>query len=218
MMMFGVVSFLDSLGIERAVLAGYDWGGRAACIVAPLWAHRVRGLVTGGGYNIQSVATAMKPQAPEREHALWYQFHFHSERGRAGLSENRYELCRLLWKLWSPSWPFDEEIYKRTATSFDNPDFVEVVIHSYRHRYGLAPGDPSVEDTERRLAAQPSIGVPAIAPQGRDNGVSGFQVFDHHAQHFTDPYERRVLDGVGHTLPLEAPHPFADAVLTLAER
>jgi len=210
-----LLALLDALGIDRAVLAGYDWGGRAACIVAALWPERVRGLVTGGGYNVQNVATSMKPQPPEREHALWYQYYFHSERGRAGLAQNRYELCRLLWKLWSPSWPFDEEIYKRTAASFDNPDFVDVVIHSYRHRYGLVSGDPAVEDTERRLAAQPPIGVPTISLEGRDNGVSGFHAADRHAHHFTGRYERRVLDGVGHDLPLETPRLFADAVLAV---
>jgi pimeloyl-ACP methyl ester carboxylesterase len=208
-------ALLDALRIERAVLAGYDWGGRAACIVAALWPQRVRGLVTGGGYNIQDLARALTPQRPEHEYALWYQYYFHSERGRAGLEHNRYELCRLLWRLWSPSWPFDEELYKRTAVSFENPDFVAVVIHSYRHRFGLAPGDPSVDETERRLAAQPPIGVPSITLHGSDNGVIPVAASERHARHFTAAYERRLLERVGHNVPLEAPAAFADAVLAL---
>jgi pimeloyl-ACP methyl ester carboxylesterase len=210
-----LLALLDALRIDSAVLAGYDWGGRAACIIAALWPERVRGLVTGGGYNIQDIARAMAPQAPEREHALWYQYYFHSERGRAGLAQNRGELCKLLWRLWSPSWRFDEAVYKRTAASFDNPDFVPVVIHSYRHRFGLAPGDPAVEDTERRLASQPPIAVPTITLHGRDNGVSPVESSERHDRHFTGRYERRLLDGVGHNLPLEAPRAFADTVLAL---
>jgi pimeloyl-ACP methyl ester carboxylesterase len=210
-----LLALLDALLIERAVLAGYDWGGRAACIVAALWPERVRGLVTGCGYNIQDIARAMTPQTPEREFQLWYQYYFHNERGRAGLEQNRYELGKLLWRLWSPSWRFDETVYKRTAASFDNPDFVPVVIHSYRHRFGLAPGDPAVEDTERRLVAQPPIAVRTITLHGRDNGVSPVESSERHGRHFTGQYERRLLDGVGHNLPLEAPRAFADAVLSL---
>ncbi len=197
------------------MLAGFDWGGRAACIVAALWPHRTRGLVTGGGYNVQNIAGAMAPQAPAREHALWYQYYFHSERGRAGLERNRHELCRLLWRLWSPTWRFDDTAYARTAAAFDNPDFVAVVIHSYRHRFGLAPGDPAVEDTERRLAGQPPITVPTVSLHGSDNGVSPPVTSEGHARFFTGPYERRLIPGVGHNLPQEAPGDFADAVLRL---
>ncbi len=206
---------LDALGIERAVLAGFDWGGRAACIVAALWPYRARGLVTGGGYNVQNIAGAMAPQAPAREHALWYQYYFHSERGRVGLEQNRHDLCRLLWRLWSPTWRFDDTTYARTAASFDNPDFVSVVIHSYRHRFGLAPGDPAVEDTERRLAGQPPITVPTVSLHGSDNGVSPPVTSEGHARFFTGPYERRLIPGVGHNLPQEAPGDFAAAVLRL---
>src|SRR5918996_981193 len=148
-----LLALMDSLGLDTAVLAGYDWGGRAACIVAALWPERVRGLVTGLGYNIQDIPGSTKPQPPERELALWYQYYFHSERGRAGLDQNRHALCKLLWQLWSPTWRFDDATYERTAAAFDNPDFVPVAIHSYRHRFGLAPGDPAVEDTERRLTS-----------------------------------------------------------------
>jgi len=210
-----LLALMDALGIERGVVAGYDWGGRAACIVAALWPERVRGLVSGGGYNIQDIAGALKPQTPERELALWYQYYFHSERGRAGLEAHRYELGKLLWRLWSPSWRFDEAAYARTAASFENPDFVAVVIHSYRHRFALVPGDPTVEDTERRLATLPPITVPTITLHGSDNGVSPVASSEHHARHFTGGYERRVVPGVGHNLPQEAPREFAAAVLSL---
>src|SRR5579863_172858 len=148
---------MDALAIERAVLAGYDWGGRAACIVAALWPERVRGLVTGNGYNLQNIPAAAKPLDPLSEHRLWYQYYFHSERGRAGLEANRRPLARLLWQLWSPPWSFDDATFARSAASFDNPDFVAVTIQSYRHRYGYAAGDPALEEIEKRLAAQPKI-------------------------------------------------------------
>lgn len=210
-----LLALMDALGIERGVVAGYDWGGRAACVVAALWPERVRGLVSGGGYNIQHIPSALKPQTPERELALWYQYYFHSARGRAGLEAHRYELGKLLWRLWSPSWPFDEATYARTAASFENPDFVAVVIHSYRHRFALVPGDPAVEETERRLAALPPITVPTITLHGSDNGVSPVASSERHSRHFTGAYERRVVPGVGHNLPQEAPREFAAAVLSL---
>jgi len=211
-----LLALLDALALRNAVLAGYDWGGRAACIVAALWPERARGLVSGGGYNMQDIARAMEPQAPERELGLWYQYYFHSERGRAGLEQNRYELGKLLWRLWSPTWPFDEATYARTAASFDNPDFVAVVIHSYRHRFALVPGDPAVEATERRLAAQPVITVPTIVLHGGANGVSPVATSERHTRFFKGPYERRVIPDVGHNLPQEAPAEFAAAVLALA--
>ena len=211
-----LVEFMNALQIASAVLAGYDWGGRAACIVAALWPERVRGLVTGGGYNIQDVAGSDKPIAPENESRLWYQYYFHSERGRAGLDQNRYELCKLLWKLWSPGWRFDDETYARSAVSFNNPDFVAVVIQSYRHRFGLAPGDPGVEDTERRLVAQPSISVPTIVLHGSDDGVMPLAGSERHERFFEGSYERRVIFGAGHNLPQEAPQDFSAAVLSVA--
>lgn len=210
-----LLALLDALGIERAVLAGYDWGGRAACIVAALWPERVRGLVTCGGYNIQDIAGAARPQTPENEHRYWYQYYFHGERGRAGLERNRRELCRLLWTLWSPNWRFDDATYARTAASFDNPDFVPVVIHSYRHRFGLVPGDPAVDAIERGLAAQPRIGVPAITLDGGGDGVMPLGGSERHDRFFTGRYERRVIPLVGHNLPQEAPEAFAAAVMTM---
>jgi hypothetical protein len=131
----------------------------------------------------------MTPQAPEREMGLWYQYYFHSERGRAGLERNRRDLCRLLWRQWSPTWRFDDATFERTAGSFDNPDFVAVVIQSYRHRFGLAPGDPALEDVERRLAAQPSITVPTIVLHGVDNGVSRPATSETHQRFFKGPYD-----------------------------
>jgi len=206
---------MDALQIPRALLAGYDWGGRAACVVAALWPERAIGLVTGNAYNIQDIANANKPQAPEQEARFWYQYYFHTERGRAGLEQNRRALCRLLWRLWSPHWDFDEATFEKSAASFDNPDFVAVTTQSYRHRYGNAPGDPALDEIERRLAAQPKITVPAIALQGEADGVLGPELSQGHARQFTGRYERRVLPRIGHNPPQEAPGAFADAVLAL---
>jgi pimeloyl-ACP methyl ester carboxylesterase len=189
-----LLALLDALQIERALLGGYDWGGRAACIVAALYPERVQGLVTVNGYNIQDIAASGKPALPENELRHWYQYYFHGERGRAGLTENRRALCRLLWTLWSPTWRFDDVCYARTAASFDHPDFVDVVIHSYRHRYALVAGDPRYDAMERQLAAQPPISVPAISLDGSTDGVMGIGGTAHHAPHFTGPYEHRVIE------------------------
>ena len=206
---------MDAMKIERAVLAGYDWGGRAACVVAALWPERVRGLVTGNGYNIQNIAASMKPVAPAQEHRFWYQYYFHSERGRAGLEQNRRALCRYIWEIWSPRWRFDDATFARSATSFDNRDFVAVTIQSYRHRYGYAPGDPALEPIEQRLATQPKIGVPAVVLHGDDSGVQPAAGSESHSPFFTGPYQRRVLPGIGHNIPQEAPKAVVDAVLEL---
>jgi pimeloyl-ACP methyl ester carboxylesterase len=211
-----LIALLDALGIGSAVLAGYDWGGRAACVAAALWPERVRGLVTVGGYNIQDIPHAGAPLPPQFEHALWYQYYFHGERGRAGLRKYRRELCRLLWQQWSPEWRFDDATYDRSAAAFDNPDFVDVVVHSYRHRFGLAAGDPRYEASEARLAQLPAIAVPTIALHGESDGVMPVAGSERHQRHFTGAYERRVLPGIGHNLPQEAPAAFADAVLALA--
>jgi pimeloyl-ACP methyl ester carboxylesterase len=210
-----LIAFMDVLKIPRALLAGYDWGGRAACIAAALWPQRVSGLVSVCGYNIQDISGALEPQPPEVERQLWYQYYFHGERGRSGLQQYRRELCRLLWQLWSPTWDFDEATYQQTAAAFDNPDFVEVVIHSYRHRYGLVSGDPAVEESERRLAGQPTITVPTVVLHGNDDGVIAAKVSANHDRHFSGLYERRVVANAGHNLPQEAPRDFASAVLSL---
>ena len=210
-----VLNLLDSLGVERAALAGYDWGGRAACIVAALWPERARCLVSIGGYNIQNIALSGRPAAPEQEHRLWYQWYFHTERGRAGLAANRRPLCRLIWQLWSPNWRFDDATFERTAASFDNPDFVDVVIQSYRHRYGLAPGDPELELIEERLAGQPPITVPTIVLHGAADGISPALSSEGHRHFFTGPYQRGVIPVAGHFLPQEAPAAVVEALREL---
>src|SRR3954468_10445957 len=149
-----LLALMDALRVDRAVLAGYDWGGRAACVVAALWPQRCAGLVSFNSYNIQDIARGMEPDTPENERRLWYQYYFHSERGRAGLARDRRGVARLLWQTWSPTWRFDAATFERTAAAFDNPDFVDVVIQSYRHRFGLVPGDPAYAGIERKLAAQ----------------------------------------------------------------
>jgi pimeloyl-ACP methyl ester carboxylesterase len=206
---------MDALQIERAVLAGYDWGGRAACVVAALWPERCAGLLSFNSYNIQNIATAMDPDTPGNEHRLWYQYYFHSERGRRGLAQDRRGVCRLLWQLWSPTWRFDSATFERSAAAFDNPDFVDVVIHSYRHRFGLVPGDPALADVEAALALQPSISVPALTFDGADDGVRPAAPASQHGHRFTGSRSHAVLPGVGHNMPQEVPGVFTDAVLSL---
>jgi pimeloyl-ACP methyl ester carboxylesterase len=200
-----LLDLLDALAVPRAALVGYDWGGRAACITAALWPKRVRCLVTGDGYNVHDIAAFAIPQSPETEHRNWYQFYFHTPRGQAGLTAYRRELARLLWQLWSPSWRFDDATFAETAASFDNPDFVDVVIHSYRHRYGYAVGDPALEAIEIALARKPQISVPTISLSGGDDGVSPPPAEDTDRLKFSGPYERRVFPGIGHNIPQEAP-------------
>jgi pimeloyl-ACP methyl ester carboxylesterase len=213
-----LLAFMDALDVRRAVLGGYDWGGRAACVVAALWPERVRGLVSCGvGYNIQDIAGAVRPAAPEKEHRLWYQYYFHSERGRAGLAADRAGVCRLLWRLWSPSWGFTEETFGRSAAAFENPDFVDVVIHSYRHRFGLVEGDPAFDAIERRLAEQPAITVPSVVLEGADDGVHPPAMADDSAAHFSGAHERRIVAGVGHNFPQEKAEVFVEAVLGLLQ-
>lgn len=207
-----LLALLDALAVGQALVAGYDWGGRAACIVAALWPQRVRGLVSVNGYNVQDIARSAAPAAPDKEHRLWYQYYLHGERGRAGLAAHRREFARLLWRLWSPRWDFGDADFDRTAPAFDNPDFVDVVVHSYRHRFGLVDGDPAFEDIERRLAAQPPITVPAITLDGDADGVTPDGTPP--AGRFTGRHEHRRTDGgIGHDLPQEAPQAFAQAVL-----
>lgn len=212
-----LLDLMDALCIEQAALCGYDWGGRAACIVAALWPERVRCLVTGDGYNLQDIPRSTRPRDPETEHRLWYQYYFHTPRGVAGLTDNRRQLCELLWKLWSPTWTRASELYPLTAPAFDNPDFVEVVIHSYRHRFMYMPGDPALEWMEEALTRQPAISVPTISLCGADDGVGPAPEIDDDIEHFTGPYERRVLAGVGHNIPEEAPEATLKALLDLLQ-
>jgi pimeloyl-ACP methyl ester carboxylesterase len=213
-----LLALMDALAVPRAVLAGYDWGGRAACVVAALWPERCSGLLSFNSYNIQNIAKAMVPDTPENERSLWYQYYFHSERGRAGLAQDRRGVCRLLWRTWSPTWAFDDATFDRSAAAFDNPDFVDVVIQSYRHRFGLVPGDPAVAEVERRIAAQPPITVPTISFDGTADGVRPWEPAAAHAHRFTGPRQHRILPGIGHNLPQEAPRAFADAVLEQIHR
>lgn len=210
-----LLELLDALNVRQAVLAGYDWGGRAACIVAALWPERARGLVTCNGYNLQNIPASVEPAPPDAEHRFWYQYYFHTERGRAGLTADRRAFCRLLWQLWSPTWRFDDATFEATAISFDNPDFVEVVIHSYRHRYRYVDGDPAFDEIEARLTVQPAITVPAISLNGADNGIFPEETAIDHKMHFSGPYERRVIAHAGHNVPQEAPNLFAEAVIKL---
>lgn len=207
-----LLALMEALGVGQAVLAGYDWGGRAACVVAALWPERCAALVSQDSHNIQNIARSWEPADPDAEWRYWYQWYFTTERGRRGLAANRDALCRKLWELWSPDWRFDDATFGRSAASFANPDFVEVVIHSYRHRFGLVPGDPAVAHIETRLTAQPPITVPAITLDGATDGVHPASTA-HHARRFTGLHEHRTLPGIGHNAPQEAPEAFARAIL-----
>ncbi|MGJ4998636.1 alpha/beta fold hydrolase [Bradyrhizobium sp. HKCCYLS3077] len=207
-----LIALIDALAIPRAVFAGYDWGGRAACVGAALWPERCAGLVSVGGYAIQDIAKALKPASVPQEFAYWYQWYFQTERGRAGLAAHRAEIARLLWQQWSPNWRFDDATFARSAEAFDNPDHVEVVIHSYRHRYGLAEGDPRYQELEQRLAAQPVITVPTITLDGDADGVTPATDGRAHAGKFSNRIAHRVIPRAGHNLPQEAPEAFTAAV------
>ncbi|HXA98134.1 MAG TPA: alpha/beta hydrolase [Candidatus Dormibacteraeota bacterium] len=213
-----VLDFMDALGIERATLAGYDWGGRAACIAAILAPARVRGLVTIGGYNVQNTLAPPRPVSAVEERAYWYQWYFNTERGRVGLEKNRRDICRLLWHEWSPGWRFDDATFERTAVAFDNPDFVPLVIHSYRHRHGNAPGDPRLEPIERRLAERSRIAVPSVILHGRDDMVDPPWHSERHPALFPDGTERHVVADAGHFLPREQPGAVVDALVALLSR
>jgi pimeloyl-ACP methyl ester carboxylesterase len=210
-----LIALMDALGVKRGVFAGYDWGGRAACVAAALWPDRCTGLVSVNGYLIQDIAKAMAPAKPEREVALWYQYYFQLERGRAGLAANRRGIARILWRQWSPNWQFDDAAFERTAEAHDNPDYVDVVIHSYRHRYGVADGDPQYAELQRRLAALPVIAVPTITLDGDGDGVAPATDGTRSAAKFTDRRSHRVIPRAGHNLPQEEPDAFADAVREL---
>jgi len=210
-----LIALIDALGIKRAVFAGYDWGGRAACVGAALWPDRCAGLVSVNSYLIQNIARAMVPATPTHEVAYWYQYYFQIERGRAGLAGNRREIAKILWRQWSPNWHFDDATFDRTASAFDNPDYVDVVIHSYRHRYGLADGDPRYADLERRLVAQPVIEVPAITLDGDADGVAAPTDGKASAARFSRRLAHRIIPHAGHNLPQEEPEAFAQAVMDL---
>ncbi|MEP6656079.1 MAG: alpha/beta hydrolase [Betaproteobacteria bacterium] len=208
--------FMDALGIAAAILVGYDWGGRAACVAAALWPERVVGLVSITGYNIQNIPTANRPMAAEQEQRYWYQWYFHTERGVAGLTQNRRAIAHLLWRLWSPNWNFSEATFNATALSFDNPDFVAVSIQSYRHRYGNAAGDPAFDALERRLAGQLPINVPTIVLHGACDGVMAPALAEDGQRHFGAHYEHHVVPVAGHFLSRETPDVVVKAIQRLA--
>jgi pimeloyl-ACP methyl ester carboxylesterase len=214
-----LIDFADALGIRQFAVTGYDWGGRAANVVAALYPDRVRAAVLIGGYTIQDVFAPPQPGPPETEHAMWYQWYFNMERGRLGLAANRRGICRLLWQLWSPTWHFTDETFNRTAPSFDNPDFVDAVIHSYRHRHGNAPGEPRFDAMERQLAQRPKITIPSIILHGADDGINKPPA-DSPAERaqFTALVARRIVTGAGHFLPRQRPDAVSDALLELLAR
>jgi pimeloyl-ACP methyl ester carboxylesterase len=210
-----LLEFMTALRLAPAALAGYDWGGRAACISAILAPERVRALVTIGGYNVQNTVTPAPPASAKAERSYWYQWYFNTERGRQGLEQNRRDICRLLWQEWSPTWRFEPAAFERTAPSFDNPDFVAVVIHSYRHRHGNAPGDGRLDAIERRLAERPAITVPTVILHGADDTVGPPKRAEAELPQFPAGTERRVVPGVGHFMPREEPKAVVDALLKL---
>jgi pimeloyl-ACP methyl ester carboxylesterase len=213
-----LLALLDALGIERALLAGHDWGGRAACILAALHPRRVRALLTVGGHNIQNIAASAAPEDPAREARHWYDWYFHTPRGAVALAgaETRRALCRQLWRMWSPDWRFTEAEFAASAEAWDNADFPAVVIHSYRHRYQAVAGDPAHAALEAALAPPPAIAVPSLNVEGLTDGVSPPAPVDPHRRHFTGRYARELWEGVGHHPGQEAPERFAAALASLA--
>jgi pimeloyl-ACP methyl ester carboxylesterase len=207
-----VIAHMDALGIGQAILAGFDWGARSANVIAALWPARCAALVSVSGYLIGSQAAGAVPLPPQAEYPWWYQYYFATERGQAGYGKYRREFSKFIWQLASPQWDFDEATFARSAAAFDNPDHVAIVINNYRWRLGLAAGEPRYDDLERRLAAAPAIAVPAITLEGDANGAPHPEA-SAYARKFSGKYEHRVIaGGIGHNLPQEAPHAFAQAI------
>ena len=207
------VAFLDALKVEKAVVAGFDWGARTANIMAALWPARCSAMVSVSGYLIGSQAANKPPLPPQAEFEWWYQFYFATERGKAGYDKYRHDFAKLIWRLASPKWNFDDAVFDRSAAAFDNPDHVDIVIHNYRWRQGLAKGEAKYDEWERRLAEGPVIGVPSITLEGDANGAPHLDG-GAYAKKFSGKYAHRVIDGgIGHNLPQEAPQAFAQAVV-----
>ena len=211
------IALMDALKIEKATLAGFDWGARTADIIAALWPERCKALVSVSGYLIGSQESGKMPLPPKAELQWWYQFYFATERGRAGYDKYRRDFSRLIWQLASPKWNFDDATFDRSAASFDNPDHVAIVIHNYRWRLGLAEGEPKYGDLDKRLAAAPVITVPTITLEGDANGAPHMEPSSY-AKMFSGKYSHRTITGgIGHNLPQEAPQAFAEAVIDVAE-
>jgi pimeloyl-ACP methyl ester carboxylesterase len=208
-----IIALMDALKIEKAVIAGFDWGARTADIIAALWPERCKALVSVSGYLIGSQESGKMPSPPQAELQWWYQFYFATERGRAGYEKYRHDFAKLIWKQTSPKWNFDDATFDRSAAAFDNPDHVAITIHNYRWRQGLAEGEPKYDDLEKRLAEGPVITVPTITLEGDANGAPHPEPSSY-AKKFSGKYEHRNINGgVGHNLPQEAPQAFAKAVI-----
>ena len=208
-----IKALMDALGIEKAIVAGFDWGARTADVVAALWPERCKALVSVSGYLIGSPEANEMPLPPKTELQWWYQYYFATERGRAGYDKYRHTFAKLIWQIASPKWDFDDATFDRSAASFDNPDHVDIVIHNYRWRLGLAEGDPQYDDLEKRLAEGPPIGVPTITLEGDANGAPHPDAASY-AEKFSGAYTHRLVEGgIGHNLPQEAPQEFAKAVV-----
>jgi pimeloyl-ACP methyl ester carboxylesterase len=210
------IALMDALGIERAIVAGFDWGARTADIIAALWPERCTALVSVSGYLIGSQAAGTVPLPPRAELQWWYQYYFATDRGQAGYSHYTHDFNKLIWQLASPNWHFDDATFERSAAAFDNPDHVSIVIHNYRWRLGLADGEPHYDELEQRLATGPTITVPTITLEGDANGAPHPDA-SAYATKFSGRYEHRVIEGgVGHNLPQEAPQAFADSIVDVA--
>jgi pimeloyl-ACP methyl ester carboxylesterase len=208
-----VIALMDALDVQKAIVAGFDWGARSADIVAALWPERCRGLVSVSGYLIGSREANRKPLPPSAELAWWYQFYFATERGRSGYEQYRHEFAKLIWRTASPQWDFDDRTFARSAASLENADHVDIVIHNYRWRIGVADGEPQYDDLEKKLAQGPVITVPTITLEGDANGAPHPEAASYRAK-FTGPYAHRVITGgIGHNLPQESPRAFGDAVI-----
>jgi pimeloyl-ACP methyl ester carboxylesterase len=208
-----IIALMDALKIDKAILAGYDWGARTANIIAALWPERCKAMVSVNGYLINNRERNKLPLPPKAEHGWWYQFYFATERGQAGYQANRREFGNLIWKANSPVWSFDQVTFDRSAASWDNPDYIAIVIHNYRWRLSIAEGDPKYDALEQRLAAGPVIGVPTITLDGDSDGVAPATDGKAYAARFSGKRTHRVIKGVGHNLPQEAPQEFAQAVI-----
>lgn len=209
-----VIALMDALNIQRAVIGGFDWGARSADVVAALWPDRCKALVAVSGYIIVNLAANLLPLPPKAEYGWWYQYYFATDRGEQGYRENTRDFNELIWRNASPTWSFDDATFDRSAAAFANPDHVEIVIHNYRWRLSLAPGQPQYDDLERRLAAKPEISVPTITVSSDFDGPA--KDGRAYRQLFTGEYSHRVLDGIGHNVPQEAPRQFADAIIEVA--